>query len=139
MKRLVALEREAFGTGGMNEWHLVPLIRHGRVFVLRRNGDIIGAIQYMADWENRNKAYAVGISIASGWRGRSLGTELFAASLKELAKEDIREVELTVSPQNTAAIRVYRGKLGFRDAGLLPDEFGEGEDRLLMTKILEAL
>lgn len=137
VRRLVELEAEAFGPGGLNEWQLVPLIRHGRVFVLRRDGEIIGAVQYMADWENRNKAYAVGISIAGKWRGQSLGTELFAVSLEELSKDNISTVELTVAPHNAAAIKVYRDKLGFRDAGYLPAEYGEGEDRLLMVKALE--
>jgi len=136
VRRLAELEAEAFGPGGLNEWHLVPLIRHGRVFALRRDGEIIGSVQYMADWENRNKAYIVGISIDRKWRGQSLGTELLAASLRELSKDGISAVELTVAPQNAAAVKVYRDKLGFRSAGVLPAEYGEGEDRVLMVKTL---
>ncbi|HMM20155.1 MAG TPA: GNAT family N-acetyltransferase [Selenomonadales bacterium] len=138
VQRLVTLEEEAFGAGGLNIWHMVPIIRHGRVFALRRNGEIVGAIQFLVDWEDRNKAYVVGISIAKEWRGRNLGTELFAGSLKELRKEDIAEVELTVAPDNAAAIRVYRDKLGFRSVGVLTDEYGAGEDRLIMTKELDS-
>ncbi len=137
VRRLVELEAEAFGPGGMNEWQLVPLIRHGRVFALRRDGEIIGAVQYMVDWENRNKAYVVGISIDGRLRGQSLGTKLFAQSLTKLSKDGIATVELTVAPQNAAAIKVYRDKLGFRDAGFLPAEYGEGEDRVLMVKALD--
>lgn len=137
VRRLIELEAEAFGSGGMNEWHIVPLIRHGRVFALRRGGEIIGAVQYMIDWQNRNKAYVVGVSIDGKWRGQSLGTELMAASLKELSKDSIAIVELTVAPGNAAAIKVYQDKLGFRTAGFLPAEYGEGEDRLLLVKTLE--
>ncbi len=137
MQRLVDLEKAAFGSGGLNVWQLVPLIRHGRVFVIRKDDEILGAIQYMLDWENRCKAYVVGISIHQDWRGRSLGTELFAASLAVLSRENISEVELTVAPDNSAAIRVYQDKLGFRRSALLPDEYGEGQDRLVMTKKLK--
>ncbi|MDT8899877.1 GNAT family N-acetyltransferase [Anaeroselena agilis] len=137
-RRLVELETEAFGAGGMNEWHLVPLIRHGRVFAFRKDGEIIGAIQYLLDWNDRNKAYVVGISIAKEWRGRSFGTELLAKSLKVLSQEGIAAVELTVDPNNAAAIKVYRDKLGFKDIGSLTDEYGSGEDRLVMKKTFAA-
>lgn len=40
IQRLVELEREAFGVGGLNEWHLVPFIRHGRVYIVRKNQEI---------------------------------------------------------------------------------------------------
>ncbi|GMA98733.1 hypothetical protein [Pelosinus sp. IPA-1] len=49
IQRLVQLEKEAFGEGGMNAWHLVPLIRHGRVYILEKELEVIGLIQYMLD------------------------------------------------------------------------------------------
>jgi len=138
-RRLVELETEAFGSGGLNEWHIVPIIRHGRVYALRKNHELIGCIQYILDWKNRNKAYVIGISIAKEWRGRNLGTELFSESLNTLSREEITEVELTVSPENLAAIRIYKDKLAFRCVGKLSDEYGEGEDRLVMLKTLGTL
>jgi len=132
VQRLVQLEIEAFGAGGMNEWHLIPLIRHGRVYIMKKNEEIIGQIHYMRDWDNPGKAYIYGISVAKEWRGQGIGTRLLEESLKALAKENIQEVELTVDPQNAAAVRVYENKLGFSVIEYRTDEYGQGENRLVM-------
>lgn len=133
---LVNLEKEAFGIGGMNEWHLVPLIRHGKVFLLMtENDEILGAIQYLKDWED-NKAYAYGIAIFKEKQNRGLGTFLFKESLDFLKKEGINKVELTVDPMNERAIKIYKEKLGFEVLEYRKNEYGENENRLVMELIL---
>ncbi|MHB1405782.1 MAG: GNAT family N-acetyltransferase [Desulfitobacteriaceae bacterium] len=139
IQRLVQLEIEAFGVGGLNEWHLIPLIRHGRVYAVRKNQEVVGLVQYMLDWDNPRKAYMMGVSIAKEVRGQGLGTELIKKSLQELANENIQEVELTVDPANVAAIRVYEEKLGFFAKKLRTDEYGKGENRIVMTLSLGEL
>ncbi len=133
LQRLVQLEKEAFGVGGLNEWHLVPFIRHGRVYAVKKNQEVVGLVQYMLDWDNPRKAYMVGVSIAKEMRGQGLGTEFIKKSLKALAGENIEEVELTVDPANVAAIRVYESKLGFLSKMVRTDEYGQGENRMVMT------
>jgi len=132
IQRLVQLEKEAFGEGGMNAWHLVPLIRHGRVYVLKKEFEIVGLIQYMLDWDSPQKAYMVGVSISKDFQGLGLGTELLKKSLKALYRENIEKVELTVDRNNVAAVKIYESKLGFKVMGCRKDEYGEGEDRLVM-------
>lgn len=134
--RLVELDREAFGSGGMNEWHLVPLIRHGRVFAGRREGIIVGSIQYMLDWNDPQKAYLVGVSVCQKWQGKGVGTELLTESFQQLAQYGIKEVELTVNPANTGAVKLYETKLDFVVSEFRKDEYGEGQDRLVMKCIL---
>lgn len=133
LQQLVQLEEEAFGQGGLNEWHLVPFVRHGCVFVASKEGVEIGMAQYMRDWESPDRAYLVGVSIAAAWRGRGLGTILLRNSMQDLKSMNISEVELTVDPKNEVAIRVYKGKLGFVTKEIRQDEYGIGEDRLIMT------
>lgn len=135
---IVDLETEAFGTGGLNEWHLVPLIRHGRVFVTRENNAVIGSVQYMLDWSQPQKAYMFGVSISKNYRGKGIGTNLLKESINMLAGQGISEVELTVDPKNVAAIRVYEEKLGFRISEFRENEYGEGEDRLVMNLPVKA-
>ena len=134
--RLVELEADAFGTGGMNEWHLVPLIRHGHVYITRQERKIIGAVQYMLDWHNPQKAYMIGVSIAKEQRGQGVGTGFIRETFIPLAAEGIKEVELTVAPANAAAVKVYEAKLGFTVTEFRRDEYGEGEDRLVMNLLL---
>jgi len=132
VERLVYLDKEAFGEGAMNAWHLVPLIRHGRVYVVKKDLEIIGSIQYLLDWNNPQKAYMFGVSIAKDSRGLGIGTELLTKSLQALFRENIAEVELTVDPDNARAVKIYESKLGFKITDSRKNEYGEGEDRLIM-------
>jgi ribosomal-protein-alanine N-acetyltransferase len=132
VQRLARLEAANFGPAGLNEWVLVPLIRHGRVFSMERDGEIVGLAQYLLDWNHSAQAYLMGVSIAAEFRGQGLGTELLRASMALLADENIAEVELMVDPANAAAIAVYERKLGFSITGYHKDEYGEGIDRLVM-------
>lgn len=134
--QLVQLEHEAFGSGGMNEWHLVPLIRHGRVFVAKENDTVIGLIQYMRDWDRPTRAYLIGVSIAEKFRGKGFGTKLIRETLQELRKDNIKEIELTVDPENRAAIGIYSDKFGFVEVSTNLNEYGEGENRLVMVLTL---
>ena len=138
ISRLVELDQEAFGSGGMNEWQLVPLIRHGRVFAVRREGRIVGAIQYMLDWDEPHTAYLVGVSVCRHWRGKGVGTELLDGSFRYLIGYGLKEVELTVDPENTGAVKLYQTKLGFVTTGFRKAEYGEGQDRLVMKCCLPA-
>lgn len=132
IETLVKLEREAFGEGGLNKWHLIPLIRHGRVFLIRSEGAIAGLIEYMLDWQFPRKAYMVGISTDRRRRGQGLATRLLEESFSWLQREGIQEIELTVAPDNFAAVALYERKLGFTVVELRTDEYGPGENRLIM-------
>jgi len=136
LQRLKQLEKEAFDVGGLNEWHLVPLIRHGRVYVIKQQQEVVGLIEYMRDWENPQKVYLIGVSIAKEMRGQGLGTILLHTSFQLLKKENIKEIELTVDPKNLGAIKVYEEKLGFVKNGFRLDEYGAGENRLVMNLLL---
>jgi len=134
LKKLVNIEVNNFGTAaGLNEWTLVPLIRHGRVFVLWDDkGQPIGLCQYMLDWEEPWKAYLVGISINIEARNMGMATALLNESLVHLTRERIREVELTVSPDNKAAITLYQDKLSFKIVEFRENEYGPGQHRVVM-------
>ncbi|MDR3602937.1 MAG: GNAT family N-acetyltransferase [Desulfosporosinus sp.] len=136
--RLVQIETEAFGQGGLNVWHLEPLIRHGRVYVYRLHNEIVGLVHYMLDWDRPQKAYMVGVSISKELRGQGIGAKLLKESFDALAKETIEEVELTVDPNNLVAVKLYESKLGFLVTDFKQDEYGEGEARLIMKLVLRS-
>lgn len=131
--RLVQIETEAFGPGGLTVWNLEPLIRHGRVYVYRLNDKIVGLVHYMLDWDHPQKAYMVGVSISKESRGQGIGAKLLTESFEALSKEAIEEIELTVDPDNVAAVKLYENKLGFLVTDFKHDEYGEGEGRLVMN------
>ena len=130
--RLVQIETEAFGPGGLTVWNLEPLIRHGRVYIYRLDSEIVGLVHYMLDWDRPQMAYMVGVSISKESRGQGIGRKLLNESFEALSKENIEAVELTVDPANLAAVKLYEGKLGFLVTDFKHDEYGEGEGRLVM-------
>ena len=130
--RLVQIETEAFGPGGLNVWNLEPLIRHGRVYVYRVDNEIVGLVHYMLDWDRPKNAYMVGVTISKESRGQGIGAKLLTESFEALSKDNIYEVELTVDPNNVAAVKLYEVNLGFVVTDFKHDEYGEGEGRLVM-------
>ena len=136
IEKLKAIEKQAFGDAGLDEWNLVPFVRHGRVIALQNGDEVVGGAQYIRDWDDPSRAYLVGIAVDSSCRGKGLGTRFLGDSLALLAAEGIKYVELTVDPQNHGAVKVYAKKLGFETVGTRKDEYGAGEDRLVMEKRL---
>ncbi len=130
--RLIEIEKQAFGEAGLDEWNLVPYIRHGKVIALWADNKIVGGAQFIRDWDDVSRAYLVGIAIDSAYRGKGLGTSFLAKCIELLKAEGIKYVELTVDSDNTGAVNVYKKKLGFVTTGNRKDEYGAGEDRLVM-------
>ena len=126
IEKLKAIEKQAFGDAGLDEWNLVPFIRHGRVIALLSDGEVVGGAQYIRDWDEPSRAYLVGIAVDGSCRGKGLGTRFLSESLALLAAEGVACVELTVDAQNHGAVKVYSEKLGFETVGTRKDEYGAG-------------
>jgi ribosomal-protein-alanine N-acetyltransferase len=134
LQDLIDIEQEAFGKGGMNEWFLPPFVRRGRVYALWVEGkkQPVGVAECMVTWGQPQCAYLFGIAIREGWRGKGLGTRFLREICFRLKIKGFQAVDLTVSPDNIPALRVYRDKLGFRTIAFHREEYGQGEDRLVM-------
>lgn len=132
INRIKEIDRQAFGDAGLDEWAIVPLIRHGRVMALRYQGEIAGSALFFRDWDSPTRAYLFSIAIDKRFRGQGLGTRFLKGCLSMMDKEGIHYVELTVDAANHQAVKVYQEKLGFKTVGQRENEYGEGEDRLVM-------
>ncbi len=133
IQRIVEIEKRAFGEGGLhNEWLLVPFIRYGRVFIARIDDEIVGCAQFIRKWNSSETAYFYGISMLPEYRGGGLGTVFLREILSLIKIDGIQRVILSVSPQNKTAIYIYRNKIGFVEKSFAPNEYGCGEDRLIM-------
>ncbi len=138
LSQLLEIEQDAYGEEGMNKWDVVPFIRYGRVFGLMEGRNAVkGAAYFMRDWEAPDRAYLVNVALRRDLRGREVGTFLLKESFLQLRKEGVKRVELTVDPSNTYAISVYREQMGFYENGRRRNEYGDGEDRLIMDTDLK--
>lgn len=128
--KVTALEKEAFGRGGLNEWHLPVIVRHGRLYILFEDERVAGAASLIKDW-SAGTAYLFDFVIDSGVRGKGYGRLFLEEVLNSLKAEGVSTVELSVAPENQRAIDLYE-ELGFEKKRMLSAEYGKEQDRWLM-------
>ena len=134
LNRVVTFGSNIFGELGMDEWGLVPQIRHGNVFLLKEENkkQIIGLAILMRDWEDTEKAYLFDYAIAEDHQGQNIGTQFLKAIISNLIEQDFAKMSLTVDVNNAPAIRLYKEKIGFQIMHYREDEYGKGHDRYIM-------
>lgn len=131
IEEIIEIEKEAFGAGGLNHWGFPPFIYHGAVYVAMVNKQAVGVIEYMRDFDNQEKSYLYGLAVAEDYRQQGIGNKLLEYSLNELKERKINTVELTVEPDNEAALNLYR-QFNFEKIAYRKAEYGPGEDRVIM-------
>ncbi len=134
IEELIRLESEAFGEGGLNHWGLAPMIYHGAVYVIFMDKVAVGIAEYMRDIKDPVKAYLYGVTIDKRYHNQGLASRLLDYSFRDLKSLGIRKFELTVDPNNSAAIHLYQHKFGFKQIDYRKDEYGQGEDRVIMSR-----
>lgn len=133
MEEVIRLEEEAFGkAGGVDLWILKPLVKYGKVLVLKDQGEVKGVAEYIRSF-NGNECYLYGFAIKKEFRGMGLGFFLLEKTVDLLRKEKIKKIVLTVAPENEKGLSLYK-KQGFKKEKLLKNEYGVGIDRLYLTK-----
>ena len=134
LHRITDFGLDIFGDLGMDEWGLVPQIRHGNVYILKEEGkkEIIGLAILMRDWEDFYKAYLYDYAIAEELRGLGLGYKFLKIITEDLSEQGFDKIGLTVDVDNKAAIRLYEEKMGFKSILYKYDEYGKGHDRYIM-------
>lgn len=135
LKRMVNFGLRIFGDLGMDEWGLVPQIRHGNVYMLREenNKKIIGLAILMRDWEDTDKCYLFDYAISPDFHGQGLGFHFLKAVIDNVKEQGFSKMGLTVDVENKAAIRLYKDKIGFDIIDMNEDEYGEGHHRYIMN------
>ena len=137
LSNILEIEQEAFGDAALNEYVIVPLMRYGKVYIAVDEDDVAVACAYfMRDMADISIAYLMSVAVLPMFRGQNVGTALLNYALANLKRYGITRVMLTVDPANFNALSVYREKLGFTVVDSVKDEYGPGEDRLVMSKDL---
>ncbi|MFA5674923.1 MAG: GNAT family N-acetyltransferase [Christensenellales bacterium] len=137
LDNILYIEQTAFGEGALNEQMLVPLLRYGKVYAAADDdGTAVACAYFLRSMDNTDTAYLFSIAVLPDFRGHNVGTKLLEYALSHIKQYGIFRVKLSVDPANTNAVSVYREQLGFTVAGSAKDEYGAGEDRLVMIKQL---
>jgi ribosomal protein S18 acetylase RimI-like enzyme len=94
-------------------------------------GYIIGAILP----HSPKDGWILRLKVTPSHRRKGLGTDLVVTLVRALEEAGVTRVSLTVAPDNIPAAGLYRAR-GFKELGIVPDYFGSGEDRILMSLTL---
>lgn len=131
LEELAARERAIHQEGCFGQWDLPIFAEHGRNYVMEADGDFAGTAQVVRDWDDPTTVYLAGFGVIDKCRGQGLGTKFLAEMIKLLRAEGIQGIELTVRPDNEAALKIY-ADAGFKIVAKHHDKYGHGEDRLVL-------
>jgi len=84
---------------------------------------------------NTGIAWLLSVCTAPELRRLGVGEMIIERTVEKLIENEISEYCLTVSPENTAARRLFE-KSGFCECGCEESYFGAGEDRVIMRRVL---
>lgn len=129
---MLSIDEEAFGPGSLNEWSLPPFLHYGRVYLARFNGNPVGIAQLMRDWRDQELVYLYGYAVALEYQGRGVGTALFRYIIEALPRAGFKRLQLTLHPENKAAIHIYEDKFQMKRLRFIKGYYGPGEDRWLL-------
>lgn len=135
IEQIIELEKEVFGiNGAIDLWNLKPYIKYGKVYALTERNQVLACSEIVKDWQGKN-VYLYGFAVKKNETGRGLGKYFLEKIIEIFRKENIVKIELTVSPENDIAIKLYE-KFGFKKIKFLENEYGEKNHRFLYEKTL---
>ncbi len=112
--------------------------RENTVYIV---GEIDGAIvAYAGAWLSFNEAEVMSVAVEENFRGRGIGTKLFAELIKFCKERGATAITLEVRPSNAAAIKLYES-FGLKSVGRRKSYYVDnGEDALIMwnTHLVES-
>lgn len=137
LSHILHIEKSAFGNGALNEYIVTPLMRHGKIYVAVDEDEVpIASAYFLRDMNDLDLAYLMSIAVLPAFSGYDIGVALLEYALSDIKDYCVTKVQLTVDPANFKALSTYREKLGFVVSEGAGDEYGTGDDRLTMVKVL---
>ena len=125
---LEAYDFEAFGFTGLRTYDLAVTAQAGAVYLAYLEDEMVGSCQLLRMLDEPDFFYVVGFYVRPEWQHRHVGRALLAAVATEVRKLGGQGMLLTVAPNNTRALDLYR-RAGFVEESFIPHFYGEQEDR----------
>jgi [ribosomal protein S18]-alanine N-acetyltransferase len=137
LARILNIEKQDFGNGALSEYVLVPLMRHGRIFIAVDEDDTaIASAYFLRDMYDQELVFLMSVAVLPQFKGYDIGIALLDYAFSDLKEIGMKKLQLTVDPANFNALSIYREKLGLAVVENGPDEYGAGDDRLVMSREL---
>lgn len=128
------LEQVCFPQDAWPLWDLIGVLSFPNVVRLKAmaDGRLVGFIGVDIR-ERENMAWIATVGVLPEFRGRGIGRRLLEASEARLG--GVGRIRLSVRVSNETAIRLYE-RAGYTRAGIWGKYYTDGEDALVMEKIL---
>lgn len=136
VEQLIQIESSSYDNGGMDVFELIAMLRHARVYVAVEYDEILGAVYFMRNFDNPDKAFLHSINIIDPQSYPNLGTSLLNIAFTDMRTFGVKLVEVNVDPGNYRALKVYREQLGFVASDSIQSEILNGEEILMLQKEL---
>lgn len=134
---IAELEAAAFGTNSLTRSALdVMFDPSGGLWMLAEDDEGIWGHSVNSRGEDPQVGWIVGMAIHRDRQRLGWGRALLQATIERLYDFDMSVIRLLVKSSNKVARRLYE-QFGFKDTGGRVDHFGTGEDRMIMSLLLE--
>ncbi len=116
-------------SGLANQKEVCEFLADNTVFLIRKNGVVVGDISYKI--KSRRHAHISGFAIIPRFQHKGIGRFALATILRKL--RGIKRIDLVTHPKNSPAIRLY---LSFRFSieSWKNNYYGDGEPRLVLAR-----
>lgn len=129
--RVALLEKQLYGTQGYPLlFFYQALAQWPSTFVILKQNQRVKGYCLMVPVAHDTVSF-MSVLIGKSAQGKGFGKALMSDSMNRVKRIGYRVAELTVAPENQAAIKLYQ-RFGFETERRISDYLGPGEDRLLM-------
>lgn len=135
LRPIVALEKICFGRDSWPWMEILAALSLPGTIRLKAEGnaEILGFV--IGDRRGRKDlGWVASIGVHPTYRRRGVGRRLLAACERELGTARVR---LSLRRSNEEALALYR-KVGYAQVGVWPEYYRDGEDALVMERVLAA-
>ena len=116
---------------------LVDLYNLGAGFLVAQQDNII--VGYIIFWIRfEDEGHIISIAVDQKYHRRKIGSHLVETALEIFKKYNVKNIHLEVRKGNRKARKFYQ-KLGFVEKTHLIDYYEDGEDAVVMGKLMEEL
>jgi [ribosomal protein S18]-alanine N-acetyltransferase len=114
---------------------LLDIYNLGAGFLVAQQDNII--VGYIIFWIRfESEGHIISIAVDQKFRRQQIGTRLVKTTLEIFKKYNVKNIQLEVRLENKIAHEFYR-KLGFVEKTFTPHYYEDGEDAVVMEKIIE--
>lgn len=133
LEDIVAIEQQVFNTDSYPSFVVRQLFDiSGEYFLVAKESDEILGYALGGLSTKKNQGWLLSLGVNKKARGKGLGKQLTEQLINVFKAEGVKEISLTVYPNNLSAIKIYKN-LGFRGDNIVDNYFLDNEDRIIMT------